>query len=104
MPLTFYTNNKGVIQPFAIVKRDGTTVKDLTGLTITWTFEDRDGNTLTAISCVVTNAALGLCQATIPASRFTAVDKYRCQLHMTDGADYTEDTRYFWTIIEESNG
>ena len=103
MPQTYYTNNKGIIQQFAIKKRDGTTVKDLTGLTITWTFQDRDGNSLSAITCTITSSVLGTCQGIIPASFFTAEDKYRCQLHMTDGVDYTEDTRPFWVLVEASN-
>ena len=103
MPLTFYENNKGIIQPFAIVKRDGTTVKNLAGLTITWTFKDRVGNLLSAITCTITNATSGLCRGTIPASFFTTQAKYRCQLHMTDEADYVEDTRPFWVSVEDEN-
>ena len=103
MPTVFYVDNKGIDQPFEILKRDGITPKNLTGLTITWTFQDRDDNNLSPITCVITSASLGLCEGTIPASFFTAVNKYRCQIHMTDGINYTEDSRYFWVLVEESN-
>jgi len=105
MVMIFFNGNKGISVPFLAVKRDGTTVKDLTGLTLTWTFKDRNGDIPSGspVSCNVLDAAAGTFDATIPAGLFTEETKYRCQIHFSDGADYEEDSKPFWVEVGDNN-
>lgn len=103
--MIFFKGNEGITVPFAMKKRDGTTVKNLTGLTITWTFKDRDGNIPSGspVSCNILSATDGTFDATIPSGLFTTETKYRCQIHLEDGAGYVEDSKPFWVEVGDDN-
>ncbi len=99
--MRFYKNNFGMIKPFKILNSDGT-AKDLTGLTITWKFKDRDG-TVSSLTGSITSASTGQVSFTITSSFFTSVTRYRCQLHLVDGSAYTEDTDPFYVDIDDTS-
>jgi len=103
--MIFFKGNEGITIPFAMKKRDGTTIKNLTGLTLTWTFKDRDGVVATGspISCNILVAASGTFDAVIPAGMFPTETKYRCQIHMIDGAGYIEDSKPFYVEVGDNN-
>lgn len=99
--MRFYKNNLGMTKPFHIVKADGTD-KDLTGLTVTWKFKDRDGM-VTSITGTLTSASTGRVSFTIPSNFFTSVTRYRSQLHLVDGSTYVEDTNPFYVDIDDTS-
>lgn len=99
--MRFYKNNFGFTKPFHIVKADGTD-KDLTGLTVTWKFKDRDG-TVTSIAGTLTSASTGRVSFAVASGFFTTVTRYRCQLHLVDGSTYTEDTNPFYVDIDDTS-
>jgi len=101
--MRYFKNNKGMTQPFKIVQGDGTTVKNLTGLTVIWRFKERDGTVpaATPITGTVTDAVNGLVQFVIPATTFTVVTAYTTQINLTDGVSYDEDTDPFNVDIED---
>jgi hypothetical protein len=90
--MRFYKGNEGVIKPFKLVKNDKTTAVDLTNLTVTWTWIDRDGNQPTGspITGNVTDAVNGLVEFSIPATVLSTVGKYRSFINAS-GIGYNED-------------
>jgi len=94
-----------MVKPFKITQNDGSTAKDLTGLTIKWYFKDRDNNAPTGspITGSITDAVNGLVEFTIPSGIFnTAPARYKSQLNLDSGSGYTEDTEPFNVDIDES--
>lgn len=99
--MRFYKDNLGIVKPFKILKADGS-AKNLTGLTITWAFKDRNGIVKT-LTGVITSAINGQVSFTITSGFFTSVTRYRCQLHLVDGSAYTEDTDPFFVDIDDTS-
>jgi len=101
--MRYFKNNKGMTQPFKIVQGDGTTAKNLTGLTVTWRFKERDGTvpTGTPITGTVTDAAAGEVDMVIPSGTFSKVTAYTTQINLADGVNYDEDTDPFNVDIED---
>lgn len=99
--MRFFAYNELFIKPFRIKNQNGKD-KDLSDLTVKWYFMDRAGDTPTGnpITGLVTVAALGKVQFTIPAGIFTEKTRYTCQLNLTDGAGYDEDTEPFTVDID----
>lgn len=89
-------------KPFRIKNKDGTD-KNLTGLTVKWYFITRAGVSPSGnpITGTVSSASTGQCTFDIPANFFTVVARYVCQINMSDGADYNEDTEEF--IVDVDN-
>lgn len=92
-----------MVIPFKVVQGDGTTVKNLTGITVRWYFKDRDGNAPTGspITGSVTDAANGLVEFTIPSGMFTTATKFKAQLNLSDGVNYEEDTEWFNVDVDD---
>ena len=88
-------------KPFHVQKSDGTD-HDLTGMTVTWKFKDRD-NSVSSITGTVTNATTGRVSFVIPDNFFTTVTRYRCQLHLVDGSTYIEDTNPFYVDVDDTS-
>jgi hypothetical protein len=87
---------------FTIYNKDGT-VKDLTGLGVTFKVWDNDGNLVQSIAGTVDDAANGECHFDIPDGAFDTLPKpvtsgvlkyqdYKCEIEMTSGTvrDSTE--------------
>lgn len=108
--MRFFKSNKGMTQRFQIFQGDGVTPKNLTGLTIKWYFKDRDGNapTNSPITGVIAVAASGTVDFTIPASIFSSVTRFTCQLQLADNATlgsatYIEDTEPFNVDVDQGS-
>lgn len=101
--MRFYKDNKGMVIPFEIVQGDGTTAKNLTGLTVTWVFVKRDGTqpTDSPLSGTITDAANGLVSFTILAGITATVLRLSTRINMTDGGSNDEDTDKFDVDIDD---
>jgi hypothetical protein len=101
--MRFFKANKGMVKPFKITENDGKTAKDITGLTINWYFKARDDSAPAGspILGTVTNGAGGLVDFTIPANIFASEGKWRCNLNISNGAGYEEDTETFNVEVVE---
>lgn len=101
--MRFWKSNKGFVVPFKIVEADGTTPKDLTGITVKWYFKDRDGNAPTGSPITGVNQtplANGIVHFTIPAGIFDNINSFKSQLNLSDGASYEEDAEIVQVDID----
>jgi len=99
--LRFFAFNELFIKPFRIKNQDGTD-KNLADITVKWYFIDRAGAAPTGnpITGVVTVAAEGKVQFTVPDGMFVAKTRFSSQLNLTDGSGYDEDTEPFIVDID----
>lgn len=99
--MRLFAFNELFIKPFHITNSDGTD-KDLSGVTVKWYFIERDGTIPTGspITGLVTVAAEGRVQFTIPAGLITTATKFTSTLNLTDGSGYDEDTQPFIVDID----
>ena len=99
--MRFFVGNGGFTVPFGITKTDGTTRKDITGLTLKWYFLDEAGNAPTGspITGVITDASQGEVDFVVPAGVCAAEIEFISQVNMSDGVDYDEDTEIFTVNI-----
>ncbi len=99
--MRFFAFNELFIKPFRIKNSDGTD-KDLSGITVTWNFIERDGTIPTGspITGLVTVAANGQVQFTVPDGLFTEKTRFTSTLNLTDGSGYDEDTVPFIVDID----
>ena len=99
--MRFFAFNELFIKPFRVKNQDGTD-KNLADITVKWYFIERDGTIPTGspITGVVTVAANGQVQFTVPAGLFTEKTRFTSQLNLTDGSGYDEDTEPFIVDID----
>lgn len=98
--MIIYKSSTGHPKYFQIFEADGETPKPLAGMTVTWKFKDRDGNTLSKTMEIETEDE-GIVYFVITSDITTAAIRWTCQIWISDGADYNRPTDEFIVDIEE---
>ena len=86
--VTYYINTWGFTQPFQIFQSDGTTVYDITGLTVKWLFKNNNVTPATTMSLTgtITDAPNGKVSFLVTQNFFSIVATWDCQIQLSSAS------------------